>query len=286
MNLKEILSKASKEHRAIGHFNVANLEMLKAVVATAKDLAAPIMIGTSEGERQWLGLKNIVVLVKSAKEEWPNIFLNADHTKSVEAALEAINAGYDSIHFDGSALELNENIKQTREVVEYAHSVNPNISVEGELGYVEGDSQLSQKRIVLKPEDYTDPNQALEFVRSTGINRLAVAIGNIHGINLDEPQLDFGRLEKIKKIIPQDVALVLHAGSGIPDEDIKRAIAAGINNIHISTELRVAFRRGLEQNLKDNPTEYAPYRLYKKATEDIQSIVASKLKLFGSVDEI
>jgi len=282
MNLKEILSKASSEHWAIGHFNVSNLEQIKAVVGAAKKSNAPVMIGTSEGERNWFGLENIVALVESFKNEWPNIFLNADHTKTVSAAHDAVNAGYTSIHFDGSALSALENTSKTKQVVDYAKSKNSEISVEGELGYVKGESQITGKKVELKPSDYTNPEEAEDFVKSTGVDRLAIAIGNIHGINIDEPKLDFDRLAEIRKAVPENIAIVLHAGSGISDEDIKRAISSGVSNIHISTELRVAFREGMEESLKDNPKEYAPYKLDAQIVEDMEKLIVEKIRLFGS----
>ena len=168
----------------MGHFNVSNLELLKAVVEAAKEAKAPVMIGTSEGEREWLGLKSAVALVKSYRQDYPHIFLNADHTKSPDKAFEAVEAGYDSIHFDGSALPIDENIKQTRIVVRYAKDKNKNISVEGELGYLKGDSQLTGKKIAVTIDDYTKPAEALRFVKETGVDRLAIVIGNIHGINM------------------------------------------------------------------------------------------------------
>lgn len=286
MLLKELLAKASKEHWAIGHFNVSNLELLKAVVEAAKEAGSPVMIGTSEGERKWLGLKSAVALVKAYRPDWPYIFLNADHTKSVEASFEAIEAGYDSIHFDGSNLSLKENIAETRRAVRYAKSKNQEISVEGELGYLKGESQLSQKRIAVMPDDYTKPEEALKFVSETSVDRLAIAIGNIHGINLDEPDLDFGRLAAIRQAVPKKVVLVLHAGSGIPEADIKKAIGLGISNIHISTELRVLFRKGLEKGLKSQPDEYALYRLEKEIVDDARDLIRQKLRLFGSVSKV
>lgn len=281
-NLKNILSKANNEHWAIGHFNVSNLEQLKAVVNAAKKTGAPVMIGTSEGERNWFGLDNIVALVESLKKEWPYIFLNADHTKTVSAAFDAVNSSYASVHFDGSALPLNENLAKTKQVAEYARSKNPNISVEGELGYVKGESQITGRKVSLSPADYTDPEQAADFAKTTSVDRLAIAIGNIHGINIDEPRLDFNRLAEIRKSVPENIALVLHAGSGISDSDIKKAIASGISNIHISTELRVVFREGMEESLKDNPNEYAPYKLDEQVVEDMEKLVTAKIELFGS----
>ena len=146
MNLKDFFNKANKESWAIGHFNVSNLELLKAVVEAAKEAGSPVVIGTSEGEREWLGLKSAVALIKSYREDWPNIFLNADHTKSTEAIFEAVDAGYDSVHFDGSALSFKDNINETRIAVRYTKGKNKNISVEGELGYLKGDSQLTGKK--------------------------------------------------------------------------------------------------------------------------------------------
>jgi len=285
MFLNEILLRSSKEHWAVGHFNVSNLEQLKAVVEAAQNLKAPVMIGTSEGERSWLGLTEIVALINAERKNWPYIFLNADHTKSVEAAKAAAKAGYDAIHFDGSTLSLEENIKSTQEVTSYCKNINPNISVEGELGYLKGESQLTDKKVEISPSDYTDPGSARDFVGSTGIDRLAIAVGNIHGINLEEPKLDFERIKKIREAVSPNTVLVLHAGSGIADEDIRRAIENGIANIHISTELRVAFRKGLEDFLKQNPNEYAPYKLDKKAVEDMKKIVMFKIQLFGAADK-
>ncbi len=285
MSLNEILKKASQEHWAVGHFNVSNLDQLKAVVEAAQDSKAPVMIGTSEGERAWLGLTEIVALINAERKNWPYIFLNADHTKSVEAAKAAADAGYDAIHFDGSKLSLEENIKSTQEVASYCKNTNPNISVEGELGYLKGESQLTDKKVEISPSDYTDPGSARDFVISTGIDRLAIAVGNVHGINLEEPRLDFERIKKIREAVSPNTVLVLHAGSGIVDDAIRRAIKNGIANIHISTELRVAFRKGLEDSLKQNPNEYAPYKLDQKAVEDMKKIVMSKIQLFGATNK-
>jgi fructose-bisphosphate aldolase class II len=282
MNLNSLLQQATREHWAIGHFNVSNFEQLKAVVNSAKETQSPVMIGTSEGERNWFGLQNIVSLVEGFKKEWFNIFLNADHTKTVSAAYDAINAGYDSIHFDGSELDLFENISKTKQVVEYAKSKSADISVEGELGYVKGESKVSEKKIKIDPSEYTNLEDAENFVKSTGIDRLAIAIGNIHGINIDEPKLDFDRIMEIRKSIPEEVSLVLHAGSGILDEDIKKTIECGISNIHISTELRVIFREGTEKSLDDNPNEYAPYKLDTEVVKAMEGLIMRKIGIFGS----
>jgi len=284
--LKEILKQANKEKWAVGHFNAANLEQFKAITSAAQELKAPVIIGTSQGERNWWGLENIIALVKRFQEDGQGVYLNADHTKSAAEAKQAIEFGYDAIHFDGSLLSLEDNISQTRELVAYARAINLNISLEGELGSIKGESQLTQEKIELKPEDFTDPLVAKKFVESTGVDCLAIAIGNIHGINPGEPKLDFDRLEQIRQAVPHNVVLVLHAASGIIDEDIKRAIRAGIANIHISTELRVVFRHNLEESLKANPNEYSPYKLDEEAVKEMETLVKAKIKLFGSENKL
>ena len=246
MTLKAWLAKAQKENWALPHFNFSNLEMLKALVQAAEEARSPMMVGTSEGERNFTGLREAVFMVESFREEFRvEIFLNADHSKSVAAAKEAIDAEYDSVHIDLSALGLAENIRGTKEVVEYAKKT----SVEGELGYLPGESKIQKKKFKLKPEDLTNPDEAARFVRETGVDRFAGAFGNIHGISLDEPALDIERIKAVRKALSEDIAMVLHAGSGIPDEEIKAAIKAGISNIHISTELRAEFREELEKSL-------------------------------------
>ncbi len=298
MLLQQILQRATSEYWATGHFNASELDQMRAIVEACQEVGAPAIIGTSEGEGKHLGYAEAVALRDVFRKEYGiPIFLNADHHKSVESAKAAIDAGYDSVHIDLSAKSFEENIAGTREVVEYAQ-LNlrksdflkfkevrlPNI--EGELGYLRGDSKIQNEKIELKPEDYTDPAQAQEFVGKTGVDRLAIAVGNIHGISLDEPALDIERIGAIRKAIPEEVALVLHAGSGIPDAQIRAAIKAGIANIHINTELRAAFVNALKQSLKDEVDEIAMYKLDQGAIVAMKELVKEKLKLFGSVNKI
>jgi len=145
-----------------------------------------------------------------------------------------------------------------------------------------GDSKIQKEKIEIKPEDYTDPDQAADFVAKTGINRLAIAVGNIHGVSLDEPNLDIDRIKKIREAIPENVALVLHAGSGIPDDQIKAAIAAGIANIHINTDIRVAYTEALRKELSKKPDETTPYRFDAAARDTLKNLIVEKLRLFGS----
>src|SRR3989338_10887836 len=199
MNLKEYLNRATREGWATGHFNASELDQMRAIVEACKEVNAPAIIGTSEGEAKHLGYKEAVVLrdIFRVKYGIP-IFLNADHHKSVESAKAAIDAGYDSVHIDLSAMPFEENVAGVNEVIEYARRVKSDklevISVEGELGYLRGESKIQDEKIKVRPEDYTDPKQAADFVARTGIDRLAIAVGNIHGISLNEPALDIERI--------------------------------------------------------------------------------------------
>ncbi len=287
MMLRQILQKASDEGWAVGHFNISNLEQLEAVVEAARQLRSPVMIGTSEGERNFIGLHNAVALVRSAREKYcMPFFLNADHTKSVEAAKMVVDAGYDSIHIDLSALPFEENIRGTREVVVYARAKNPEISVEGELGILRGESKLQKEIIEIKSEDLTTPDKAKQFVEKTGVNRFAPAVGNIHGIPANTKFIDIELIKKIREILPKDVAMVLHGGSAISDDQIKAAIKAGINNIHINTEIRVAYVDALKKAIADMPDETTPYKLFPPVIEAVRAKTEEKLILFGSVNVV
>jgi fructose-bisphosphate aldolase class II len=287
MTLDELFERALREKWALPHFNFSNLETLKAIVEAAKETKSPVLVGTSEGERGFIGLKEARSLVKSFSEEAGlPIFLNADHTKSVKSAKLAIDAGYDSVHIDLSHLSLEENIRGTKEVVVYARAKDKDISVEGELGYLRGESKIQKKKIEVRPEDLTDPSQAELFVKETEVDRLAGAFGNIHGISLDEPALDIKRIREVRKVLPKKVALVLHAGSGIPDGEIQEAIIAGIANIHISTELRREFREELEKSIHKDEEEYAPYKILEPVVVALKEKTIEKIKLFGSENKI
>ena len=270
----------------MGHFNISNLEQLRAILNAAQSARTPIHIGTSEGERGFIGLKQAVCLVKAFREETGlPIFLNADHCKTVASAKEAADAGYDSIHIDLSAESFEENIKGTKEAAEYAKSKNEDISVEGELGFLRGESKIQKEIVEIKPEDLTKPEEAVKFVKETGIDRLAPVVGNIHGIAANEPELDIERIRQIHEALPE-IALVLHGGSGIPDNQIKEAIKAGISNIHVNTEIRIAFSAALRQTFAQKPEETTPYKLFSEAIKAVEEKVKEKLTLFGSVNKI
>lgn len=285
MSFKESLQNSAAAGVAIGHFNVSDLAAFKAIVGAARGLNVPVVIGVSEGERVFVGIRQVAALVRSAREEFNHpIFLNADHTHSLEAATEAAAAGFDEVLFDGGSLPFAENIERTRQVVETLKGIHPEILVEGEIGYIGTSSEVFAeipKGAAVNPGDLTTPEQAREFVEKTGVDLLAPAVGNIHGMfaNAPSPHLDIERLAAISKVA--GVPLVLHGGSGTPDEDFVKAIAAGVRVVHINTEIRVAWRRGLEQGLAEHKETVAPYKILPSAVSAIEKIVTERLKLFS-----
>ena len=285
--IKDYLKRTVAEKWALGHFNFSEDEALRAIVESAAEFKTPIFVGTSEGESKHIGLKEAVYLVKAFREEFSiPIFLNADHTKSFENMVAAVDAGYDAILADFSALSFEENMKMTKQSVEYAKSKNPDIIVEGELGYVRGESKLQKEIIEIKPEDLTKPEEASQFVKETGVDMLAPAVGNIHGIAANAPKLDFQRIADIKKAVGDDVYLVLHGGSGMSESDFKNAIDAGISMVHINTEIRVAFAETLRKTLQEMPEETTPYKILTPSVEAMKKVIEEKLKIFGSVNRI
>lgn len=288
-DLKEIVQHAERKGVAIGHFNVANLEMLKAVSHVAARLNVPVIIGTSEGERKYIGVHHAVDLIASYNKEHQKkggyrLFLNADHTYDLEKVREAAEVGYDTIVFDGSKLSFEENVKQTKEAVQTAKKINPNIIVEGELGYIGKSSKVLKelpKGAAIRLEDLPTPEQAKQFVKETGVDMLAPAVGNVHGLlaGAPNPNLQIDRIKEIKEAVK--IPLVLHGGSGVSDDDFRAAIDAGISVVHISTELRVAWRKSWDEVLRDNPDEIAPYKLTPKVITSIEGAVENRVRLFN-----
>jgi fructose-bisphosphate aldolase class II len=265
-SLREYIDEARDKGVALGHFNISNLEALRGIFNAAKEKNLPIIIGVSEGERDFIGVKQAVALVKSLREEhqYP-IFLNADHTYSFERVKEAVDAGFDSVIFDGTKLSLEENIKITKQCVEYAHRKNPDILVEGELGYI----GTSSKVLDTVPDGVvmTNPEDAKKYVVATGVDMLAPAVGNIHGMLSSgvDPALDIALIKKIG--IAVGVPLVLHGASGNSASDIKSAISSGVSIVHINTEIRVAYRDAISDFMHNNPDEVAPYKFLKPGVE-------------------
>lgn len=281
MNLNDYLEQARGGKYAIGHFNFATEDVLRGIIEASRDAGAPaVMVGTSEGEAGFIGTKEAVALVKTIREDlnFP-VFLNADHYKSFEKCREVIDAGYDSIIIDASKLPIEDNIILTKQVTDYAHSVNHNISIEGELGYLRGASEVQQK-IEISSADYTKPEEVADFVSETGVDRMAIVFGNIHGIVTDqEEKLDIPHFSKIVAAEPKPY-YVLHGASGLKDEDIVAAIQAGITNVHFNTELRVAYREAIDKAFHEKPNETTPYKYLAPAVEEVKKVVSQKIKIF------
>ncbi|OGZ98719.1 MAG: hypothetical protein A3C07_00325 [Candidatus Sungbacteria bacterium RIFCSPHIGHO2_02_FULL_47_11] len=292
ISLKEYVMLAAHEQWSVGHFNASELDQFRAIVEACKEAGAPAFVGTSESEREHLGLAEAVALRDTFRKEYDiPIFLNADHTKSVEAAKKAIDAGYDSVHIDLSKSSLEENIKGTREVVEYTKQKSKHrkskVIVEGEVGYLVTDSsKVYKERIEIPQGSLTKPEEAERFVKETGVEFFAPVVGNLHGIAANEPNIDFKRIRDIRTVLPENIGLVLHGGSGIPDEQVRAAVRAGIAVVHINTELRVAFTDALRKSLSEHLDEVAMYKLDEAAGDAMGKTVIDKLKLLGSENRI
>ena len=288
MSLKDVLQRAEKRGVAVGHFNFAELVVLKAAVEAARDLGLPVVMGVSESEREFIGVRQAADLVRGLREETGlEIFLDADHTHSVEKAEEAARAGFDLIVFDVSEKPLEENIAETRRAVEAVKSIRPEILVEGEVGYVGSGSEIHEKR----PDHLrlTEPGEAKEYVSATKVDLLSPSVGNMHGMlasmirGTEHKRLDIPRIAAIKAAV--GLPITLHGGSGTDDDDFRKAVQAGIRVIHINTELRVAWRLGLEEGLKKNATEVAPYKVLPPAVDKVKAVITGRLKLFNGMTD-
>lgn len=285
-SLREALKEAEAKHVALGHFNFSDLAAFNAIVAAARDMRLPVLVGVSEGEREFTGVRQAAALVKAVRDEYGfPIFLNADHTHSLAKAEEAAKAGFDEIIFDGSALPFDENIAQTKKAIEAIKSINPAILVEGEIGWI-GSSSAVLDKIPEGVGVLTTPEEAKQFVNSTKVDVLAPAVGNMHGMLESmvhggvHKQLHIDSIAKIKSAA--GIFMTLHGGSGTGDEDFKRAIKAGMTIVHVNTELRLAWRKGIEAGLAAHQHEVAPYKILPDAVEAVRKIVRSRLELFSS----
>ncbi len=278
----ELYKKARAGRYAIGAFNTSLLEVSKAIIAAAEKLNAPVIIETSEGEMGYMSPAISFAEVKALAETVAvPVVLHLDHGKHLEQARQAIEAGYTSIHLDGSALPYAENVSLTKQVVALAHEKG--LLVEGEIGHITGASESHAEEIKISPDTLTVPDEAVAFVEATKVDVLAVAIGNIHGVYKNPPTLDFDRLAEITGRVTTYFSL--HGGSGIPADQIRRAIELGVSKINVSTELRIAFHDGLKLEFADDPDNVTPYKYMPLGIEAVQKVVERKIRLFGSDDK-
>lgn len=287
MTVRDWLQKAKAEKFAIGAFNVGNLEIFKAIAAAAASRRSPIIIESSPGETSWLGMDNIVDLSKNFSQDFNiPIFINLDHARSWEECLKAMEVGYDLIHFDGSNLTIEENLAIAKKVVGTAH--RKGILVEGELDHIAGASEVFPGSATKEIADIpmTDPEQARVFVEVSGVDILAVFIGNVHGVFSKGGEiLNLELLEQLQVALPTTY-FSLHGGSGIADEEIMGATERGIVKVNINTEMRKVFKVGLEEVLKENPSEYALYKVEEPIIERLQAVVEHKIDILGSANKI
>ncbi len=295
--LREYIEDAKQRKVAIGHFNISDLAGLKGIFDAVRELSAqggsalggkpPVIIGLSEGERGFVGAKNAADLVRNLREQYDYpIFLNADHTHSMEKIKEAVEAGFDAVLFDAGKLPLEENIQKTKEVVEWVRATRPEVLVEAELGYIGSSSTIMEgipEGAAVNKEDLTKPEDAARFVKETGIDLLAPAVGNLHGMFKDapNPNLDIQLVARLRDAT--GIPLVLHGGSGIKDEDFIAAIQNGISIVHINTEIRLAWRQGMEKALREQPEEVTPYKLLASSVEAVKKVVQKRLNLFNTI---
>jgi fructose-bisphosphate aldolase class II len=285
--LREYIHDARENGIAIGHFNISNLEALKGIVGAAMKLNVPVVIGVSEGERDFVGVHQAAALIKSLRENFNHpIFLNADHSYSFERVKEAVEAGFDMVIIDNAKLPLEENISVTRRVVEYVkgynNEYNKDILVESELGYIGSSSKVldSVPEGVGDLSHMTTSEDAARFVRETGIDLFSPAVGNIHGMVIGgNPKLNIGRISEISS--SAGVPLVLHGASGIGNDELKAAVEAGISMVHYNTELRVAYKDALKKSLEENPQEVAPYKILASSVDAVEKVVEEKLRIMN-----
>lgn len=281
-SLRTYIEEAKASKRAIGHFNFSNLEGLWAIALAAKKVGVPVIVGVSEGEEAAVGLHQAVALVKTIREDLQHpIFLNADHHYSIDGVKAAIDAGFDSVIFDGAKLSIDDNIAQAKECVAYARASGRDVIVEVELGYIGQSSKvLDGVPEGVSLDTLTLPEDAVRLMKETGADMLAPAVGNIHGMFKGgvDPRLNIERIQAIAQAT--GAPLVLHGGSG-NDADFDAAIEAGMCVIHVNTELRKAYTEGLKQYLSEHPDDVAPYKYGAAAKETMEAVVVQKLQAFS-----
>lgn len=275
---KEMLLKAQKEGYAVGAFNVENMEMVQAIVAAAEEVKAPVIIQTTPGTLKYADTDMFYGMVSAvAKKSSIPVALHLDHGNSYELAAKALRSGYTSIMIDGSKLPFEENVAVTVKTVEMAHAMG--VPVEGELGTVGGKEDTHEVKDTEK--SYTDPEEAKEYAERTGVDILAVGIGNSHGFYKGVPKLRFDILEKTKNLV--GVPIVLHGASGIPDEDVKKATGLGICKVNFATELRDAFSKGVKEYLSEDPDVYDPKKYNKVGRDRVKALVLHKMEVLNCV---
>ena len=282
VNMCEMLTKAKEGKYAVGQFNINNLEWTKTILETAQEQNSPVILGVSEGAAKYMGgFKTVVGMVKGLIEELNitvSVAIHLDHGQSFENCKKAIDAGFTSVMIDGAHHPIDENIKMTIEVVEYAHAHGA--SAEAEVGTVGGNEDG-----VIGGIKYADCGECVKLVKEAGVDALAPALGSVHGPYQGEPVLGFVEMKEIQEAT--NMPLVLHGGTGIPDEKIQKAISCGTCKINVNTECQLAFNKLLREWIADpkNEKQYDPRKILGPATKGIKAAVTEKMNVFGSVNK-
>lgn len=280
VSMNEFLPKAKEKKFAVGQFNMNNLEFAQAIVDAATELKSPFIYGVSEGALKYMGIEFTVAIAEAAaKKSGLPIALHLDHGSSFEVAMACIRAGFSSVMFDGSHHPFEENIRMTKEIVKAAHAMG--VSVEGELGTiggVEDDISVDEESASL-----AKPEEAIRFYEETGVDALAIAVGTAHGMYKGEPNIRFDIIEEVASKIP--VPIVLHGGSGVPDEAIRKAIEKGVGKINVNTENQVACTDTIREVLANNSSVYDPRKYLGPARDAMVEVVKAKIELFGSAGQ-
>lgn len=266
---KELLLKAQKGGYAVATFNISNLETVKAIMAASEVKKSPVILQIAEKSIAYAGLPYLTVLaLEAAKISNIPVGVHLDHGKTVEMAQKCIEFGFNSVMIDGSQFDLAQNIALTKQVVDIAHPKS--VNVEGEVGKLSPDSQ-----------NFANPQDVKEFVEKTNVDFVAVGIGSSHGT---KSHIDLDLLYRIKDLV--EIPLVLHGGSGVPDDEIKQAIKNGICRINVHTEIRLAFINGFKKGLTENPNSNDMRDILKYSMDEMQKVVEEKIMLFGSKGKI
>lgn len=281
--LREILAEYKGASRAIGHFNVSDSNQLHAVAGAAKETGLPTVVGLSEGEREFFPITHARALVDLYRAQGIQLYLNADHTYTIDKVQHAIADGVDSVVVDGAKLVFEENAHLLSTAVKYARASGRDVLVEGELGYIGSSSNVMDslpEGAAITEDMMTKPDELRMLVEQTGIDLVAPAVGNIHGIvTSGQPKLSIDRIALLASAVP--VPLVLHGGSGSSDDEFSAAVRAGIAMIHINTDLRVLYRDALKKSVGEG-SETTPYKFLTPAVAAMQAYVAQKMALFAN----
>lgn len=275
--MADILNKANEEGYAVGGFNINNMEFLQGIIWAAEEMKSPLILQTSEGALRYIGMDYVIGMVDAAtKNTTIPVALHLDHGSSFDSIMKCIRNGYSSVMIDGSHYPFEENIELTKKVVEAAHAVGVTVEAElGKLGGVEDDVSVDEKDAT-----FTDPAEAEEFVERTGVDALAIAIGTAHGVYKGDPELDFDRLEAIKKRI--GIPVVLHGASGVPEADVKKSVSLGVNKVNVNTDFQQAFNSKIRDIFANDPDVYDPRKFCGPGRDSIKAKVIEKIKFLGS----